>query len=71
MYRNFFLAVFFIIAVSMFISIVPQESQARAGGGRSMGSRGTRSYSMPAARPSQSSPYLQGTAQQGSSLFQV
>ena len=33
--------------------VVEQNAEARAGGGRSMGSRGTRSYSQPVAPPSQ------------------
>jgi len=39
--------------------VVEQDAQARAGGGRSMGSRGTRSYSRPVAPPSQMSPSRQ------------
>lgn len=64
MYKRIFTAAFCIIAAVMLISITPQDSQARAGGGRSMGSRGSRSYSTPAAPTPQSSPYRQGTPQQ-------
>jgi len=39
--------------------VVEQDAHARAGGGRSMGSRGSRSYMAPAAPPSQMSPNRQ------------
>ena len=51
------------VAVALIISLSPQDSQARVGGGGSLGSRGSRSYSRPAAPPSQSSPYQQATPQ--------
>jgi predicted lipid-binding transport protein (Tim44 family) len=40
------------------------NAEARAGGGRSSGSRGSRSYSKPVAPPSQAKPYQQATPQQ-------
>ncbi|HJV65124.1 MAG TPA: TIM44-like domain-containing protein [Geomonas sp.] len=40
------------------VLVVDQDADARAGGSRSMGSRGSRSYTTPAAPPSQS-PYRQ------------
>jgi predicted lipid-binding transport protein (Tim44 family) len=43
------------LLVTTFLA-VEQNAQARVGGGGSMGSRGTRSYSRPVAPPSQSSP---------------
>jgi predicted lipid-binding transport protein (Tim44 family) len=45
-----------IAALFLTLSVLEMEASARAGGGRSMGSRGTRSYSQPAAPPSQSAP---------------
>lgn len=41
------------------VLVAEQSAHARAGGGRSFGSRGTRSYSQPVAPPSQSSPSRQ------------
>ena len=43
----------------MTLLVAEQSAQARAGGGRSMGSRGTRSYSRPVAPPSQTAPSRQ------------
>jgi predicted lipid-binding transport protein (Tim44 family) len=47
---------FAVLAAVMFLSItvLEHQAQARAGGSRSMGSRGSRSYSRPASQPSQS-----------------
>ncbi len=50
------------LMVSMTFHIV--DAEARAGGSRSLGSRGSRSYSRPASPPSQSSPYQQAAPQQ-------
>jgi hypothetical protein len=60
MKRNFIKA-FAVLAAVMFLSITVLEfnAEARAGGSRSMGSRGSRSYSRPASsysQPSQSRP---------------
>jgi len=60
--KKIFTAVSGLIVLLMLISLIPQESQARAGGGRSMGSRGSRSFATPGAPPS--SPYRQGASQQ-------
>ncbi len=51
------------LLVTTFLSI-EQNAQARVGGGGSMGSRGSRSYSRPVAPPSQSTPYQQAAPQQ-------
>jgi len=52
--------IFMLLAAVMLLSatFMENEAEARAGGSRSMGSRGSRSYSRPAS-PSQSSPYQQ------------
>ena len=68
MYKRLFSAALSIMAVAVLVALVPQESSARAGGGKSMGSRGTRSYSRPAAPP-QSSPSQQAAPQQASRPF--
>src|SRR6185369_17184404 len=52
------------VAVAVMVSAFPQGSDARVGGGGSLGSRGSRSYSRPVAPPSQSSPYQQAAPQQ-------
>ncbi|WP_442899824.1 Tim44 domain-containing protein [Geomonas sp. RF6] len=60
----------FSVVVTMMVALVEQDAFARAGGGRSFGSRGSRSYSRPMSPPSQmpsrqyapSQPY-QGPAQ--------
>ena len=54
------------IAVVLMITSAPQDSAARAGGGSSFGSRGTRSYSRPTAPPSQTRPYQQAAPQSAS-----
>lgn len=64
MFKRFFSVVFCITAVALIISAFPQGSDARVGGGGSLGSRGSRSYSRPVAPPSQSSPYQQAAPQQ-------
>jgi len=52
------------LALSIFAGgFIAAEAEARAGGGRSMGSRGSRSYSRPAAPSTAPSPY-QATPQQ-------
>lgn len=64
MKRNF-LKICVILAALQFVavSIVEIDAQARVGGGRSFGSRGTRSYSQPGRTYSQpSSPYRDQTA---------
>jgi len=53
-----------VLAVTLFIATSAKESNARAGGGSSLGSRGSRTYSRPAPAPSQSTPYRQATPQQ-------
>jgi predicted lipid-binding transport protein (Tim44 family) len=56
MIRNIrLLAMLAALLVTTFLA-VEQNAQARVGGGGSMGSRGTRSYSRPVAPPSQMSP---------------
>ncbi len=53
---------FFTIAAAVLflsISVLTLNAEARAGGSRSMGSRGARSYSRPAIPPSQPSQYRQ------------
>src|SRR5665647_1655457 len=49
---------FILLAATMFLSVTVMEfeAHARAGGGRSMGSYGSRSYSRPASQPSPSRP---------------
>lgn len=56
--------VFALVAAVMFLSITALElnAHARAGGSRSFGSRGTRSYSRPATPYSQPSPSRQQVA---------
>lgn len=59
--KNRAVKVFTIMAAVLFLSITVMElnSEARVGGSRSMGSRGSRSYSRPAStfnQPSQSAP---------------
>jgi len=49
-------------AVVLTAGFIETEAQARAGGGRSMGSRGSRSYSQPARSPSQPAPNYSQTA---------
>jgi hypothetical protein len=52
--KNRVVKVFTVLAAMLFMSITVMElnAEARAGGSRSMGSRGSRSYSRPAASPS-------------------
>ena len=56
MKRNIF-RLFTVLAAALFLTVgfIETDAQARAGGGRSMGSRGSRSYSRPATPPSQPS----------------
>lgn len=65
--KNRVVKVFTVIAAVLFMSITVLElnADARAGGSRSMGSRGSRSYSRPASpsyQPSQPSPPRQQAA---------
>jgi predicted lipid-binding transport protein (Tim44 family) len=53
-----------IAALFLTLSVLEMEASARAGGSRSMGSRGSRSYSRPAAPPSQTAPSRQQVAPQ-------
>lgn len=59
--KRHFARVFAVTAAVLFLSISVLElsAHARVGGGRSMGSRGSRSYSMPAGPSSQPTPYRQ------------
>ena len=64
--KNRAVKVFTIMAAALFLSITVMElnSEARIGGSRSMGSRGSRSYSRPAStatQPSQSAPLAAST----------
>jgi len=52
------------VALLVGMTVAAMNAEARAGGSRSMGSRGSRSYSRPVAPPSQSSPYQQAAPQQ-------
>jgi predicted lipid-binding transport protein (Tim44 family) len=52
------------VALLASMTVATMNAEARAGGSRSIGSRGSRSYSQPVAPPSQSSPYRQATPQQ-------
>lgn len=62
--KNHAVKVFTVLAAVLFMSITVLElnAEARAGGSRSMGSRGSRSYSRPAAAPSYQSPPRQQAA---------
>ena len=62
--KRHFVKVFTVMAAVMFLSITMMElsAHARVGGSRSMGSRGSRSYSRPASTPSQSSQPRQQAA---------
>jgi hypothetical protein len=53
-----------VLAAVLFLSLIVLEhsAEARAGGSRSMGSRGSRSYSRPAAPSSQTGPSRQQAA---------
>src|SRR6185369_10856219 len=51
------------VALLASLTVATMNADARAGGGGSIGSRGSRSYSRPVAPPSQSSPYQQATPQ--------
>lgn len=51
------------VALVASMTFAAMNAEARAGGGSSMGSRGSRSYSRPVAPPSQSSPYQQAAPQ--------
>lgn len=63
MFKRILGAALCVATVALIISAFPQGSDARVGGGGSLGSRGSRSYSRPAAPPSQSSPYQQAAPQ--------
>ena len=53
------------VALVAGMTVASMNAEARAGGGRSFGSRGSRGYSRPVAPPSQyNSPYQQATPQQ-------
>jgi predicted lipid-binding transport protein (Tim44 family) len=54
----------FITALLVSMTFQTMNADARAGGGRSFGSRGSRSYSQPASPSSQPKPYQQATPQQ-------
>lgn len=56
--KNYVVRIFTVLAAVLFLSISVLElnAEARAGGSRSMGSRGSRSYSRPASTYSQPSP---------------
>lgn len=56
------------LLMTMVCLLAEQDAQARAGGGRSMGSRGSRSYSRPMAPPSQMSPSRQYAPSQPSPM---
>ena len=56
MNRNFRLLTMLAALLVTTFFVVEQNAQARVGGGGSMGSRGTRSYSRPVAPPSQMAP---------------
>lgn len=62
--KNRIVKVFTIMAAVLFmsISVLELNADARAGGSRSMGSRGSRSYSRPAPSYSQPSPPRQQSA---------
>ena len=62
--KNQVARVFAVLAAVLFLSITVLElnAEARAGGSRSMGSRGSRSYSSPATPSSQPSPSRQQAA---------
>jgi hypothetical protein len=62
--KNRIVKVFTVLAAVLFMSITVMElnAEARAGGSRSMGSRGSRSYSRPAAAPSYQPPPRQQAA---------
>jgi len=72
MKRNF-LKIFIMFAAIMFLAVTVLETgaQARVGGGRSFGSRGSRSYSTPGRTYSQPSPYPgQTTSPYGQTPYQ-
>ncbi|MEI6213359.1 MAG: Tim44 domain-containing protein [Desulfuromonadales bacterium] len=71
MLKRPFIAVICTIVAALVMSVSPQDSDARAGKGGSLGSRGTRSYSKPATPPSQSSPYRQAAPPQAASPYQA
>lgn len=50
-----------VVALMASMTVATMNAEARAGGSRSMGSRGSRSYSQPVAPPSKFSPYQQAT----------
>lgn len=62
--KNYVVRIFTVLAAVLFLSISVLElnAEARAGGSRSMGSRGSRSYSRPASTYSQPSPPRQQAA---------
>lgn len=66
--ENHAVKVFTVLAAVLFMSITVLElnAEARAGGSRSMGSRGSRSYSRPAASPAYQPPPRQQAAPAGS-----
>lgn len=63
-HTRFFTITLAAVALLVSMTVATMNAEARAGGGKSMGSRGTRSYSRPVAPPSQSSPYQQAAPQQ-------
>ncbi len=52
-----------IFTLFFLVSILEVDAWARVGGGRSFGSRGSRSYSAPRSTPAPASPYSQGARQ--------
>ena len=62
--------IMFMAVMFLSISVLELSAQARVGGSRSIGSRGTRSYSAPASQPSQSIPPRQQTAPTASPIPQ-
>lgn len=72
--KNKTIKLFTVLAAALFLSITVMElaAEARAGGGRSMGSRGTSSYSRPAApsyQPRQAAPVPGAFQQQAGGGF--
>ncbi|HXE97723.1 MAG TPA: hypothetical protein VN642_15055, partial [Dongiaceae bacterium] len=64
--KNRVVKIFTVVAAVLFMSVTVMElnAEARAGGSRSMGSSGSRSYSRPAATPSYQPPPRQQAAPQ-------
>ena len=69
MFNRLLCLAFCVLTVALTLSSSPHEADARVGGSRSLGSRGSRSYSAPATSPTQSRPYQQAAPQQASRPF--